>query len=48
MTYKDAYEIIYLAWTGRKDKKGYPDFDDIWDALGVLEEGVKLLEKGTK
>ena len=44
MTSKDALEILNIAWSGRKDRPGYPDFDDINEALYNLEQDIDRLE----
>ena len=45
MNSKDALEILNIAWSGRKDKDGYPNFDDIHMALYTLDKNLERLEK---
>lgn len=45
MNSKEALEILNIAWSGRMDKDGYPNFDDIHIALYQLEQDLELLEK---
>ena len=45
MNSKEALEILNIAWSGRKDKDGYPNFDDIHMALYTLDKNLERLEK---
>ena len=45
MNSKEALEILNIAWSGRKDKDGYPNFDDINIALYTIKQDLERLEK---
>lgn len=44
MEYKDAFNILMVAWQGDKTKPNHPNFDDINEALDKIKE---LVDKAT-
>lgn len=45
MTINEAFNILLQAWHGNKDTHDYPSFDDINEALDVLEQALEYLEQ---
>ena len=48
MTNNEALEILNEHWSGRIDSPDRPDFDDINEALGKMEDAVKQLAEEKK
>lgn len=48
MTNNEALEILNEHWSGRIDSPDRPDFDDINEALGKMEDAVKQLAEKDK